>query len=1105
MRELRALEEQYPDLRTPDSPTQTVHGTISTLFTPVEHLERLLSLDNVFTGEDLGGWADRVTKLGGTGPYLCELKIDGLAIDLVYRDGALVKAATRGDGRTGEDVTPNIRTISSIPARLAGSGHPAVLEVRGEVFMPVEAFGKLNSSLLDAGKPAFANPRNSAAGSLRQKDPRITASRALDAIVHGIGRVEGSADDKGITGEAAGPGEEGHLEGAPDTQSGWYERLRGWGLPVSNLYKVVPDMDGVREYIAYYAEHRHDPPYEIDGVVVKVDQIALQRQLGSTSRAPRWAIAFKYPPEEVTTRLLDIRVNVGRTGRVTPFAVMEPVKVSGSTVDRATLHNADEISRKGVLIGDMVILRKAGDVIPEVLGPVADLRTGDEREFAFPTVCPSCGTTLAREDDEVDWRCPNTRSCPAQLRERLFHLAGRGAFDIEVLGWEAVSALLDGGLVADEGDVFALTAERLETCPFFMVKQGTLSANATRLLANLAEARTRPLWRILVALSIRHVGPTAARALAAEFGSVDAIEAASVDALAAVDGVGPTIAASLREWFAVDWHQAIVAKWREAGVRLEDPDWDPNRAAARLLAGVSVVITGTLAGMSRDEAGEAVRQAGGKVTSSVSKKTSFVVAGENAGSKYDKAVELGVPVLDEPAFHTLLTQGPDAVRPLSRPAPPRHQGGSRPGSAGRFAGPAGFRQPSAQVAALGVGAGQIQGFGVGGRSFRRAAEAAQEVGPGRREQVVAGQLARRLERLDQLPGQPDRLGAEILPDQIRTRRGRVPLVEQQVEHAKHARCALRQQVRRGDPVRDPRVLDLLPGPDQPLGHRRLAGQERPGDLRRGQPGQRAQGQRDPGLQRQRRVTAGEYQPQPVVGHSAVVGLGVGSRGFGRQRHGGDLPEFGGSDRFPAQHVDGAVAGRRGQPRARPAGNAVLRPALQRHRERVLRAFLGEVPVARGPDQRRDDPAPLVPERGVDRGLDVSAHDAPPQQRRTRRPHQDHGGEPYCFTTCPRTHPRMACMPITRDEVAHLARLSRIALTDAELDHLAPQLDQIITAVAQVQEVAAEGIPPTSHATGLTNVFRDDEPAPCLTPEEALSQAPAVEQQRFKVPRILGEM
>ena len=662
MRELRALEDQYPDLRTPDSPTQTVHGSISTQFTPVEHLERLLSLDNVFTDEDLGGWADRVAKLGGAGPYLCELKIDGLAIDLVYRNGALVKAATRGDGRTGEDVTPNIRTIGSIPARLQGTGHPATLEVRGEVFMPGEAFEKLNESLLDAGKPAFANPRNSAAGSLRQKDPRITASRALDAVVHGIGRVEGSAVDSGISGAAAGPGEEGHLKGAPDTQSGWYERLREWSLPVSDLYRVVEDMAGVRAYIAYYAEHRHDPPYQIDGVVIKIDQIELQRRLGSTSRAPRWAIAYKYPPEEVTTRLLDIRVNVGRTGRVTPFAVMEPVKVSGSTVDRATLHNAEEIKRKGVLIGDMVILRKAGDVIPEVLGPVADLRTGAEREFEFPAECPACGTILAKEEGEVDWRCPNTRSCQAQLRERLFHLAGRGAFDIEVLGYEAVSALLDCGLVADEGDMFALTAGRLETCPFFVVKQGTLSANATRLLANLEQARTKPLWRILVALSIRHVGPTAARALASEFGSLDAIEAASVDALAAVDGVGPTIAASLRDWFAVDWHRAILAKWRQAGVRLEDPDFDPARAAARLLAGVSVVITGTLADFSRDEAGEAVRQAGGKVTSSVSKKTDFVVAGENAGSKHDKAVELGVPILDEDGFRTLLSRGPDAVR-----------------------------------------------------------------------------------------------------------------------------------------------------------------------------------------------------------------------------------------------------------------------------------------------------------------------------------------------------------------------------------------------------------------------------------------------------------
>jgi DNA ligase (NAD+) len=441
-----------------------------------------------------------------------------------------------------------------------------------------------------------------------------------------------------------------------------------WGLPTSDRIKVVPDLAAVHEYIGFYAEHRHDTPYEIDGVVVKLDPLAEQRALGATSRAPRWAMAFKYPPEEVNTRLLDIQVNVGRTGRVTPFGVMEPAKVSGSTVEMATLHNADEVKRKGVLIGDMVVLRKAGDVIPEIVGPVIDLRTGDEREFVFPTHCPACGTELIRPEGEADTRCPNTRACPAQLRERLFHLAGRGAFDIEVLGYEAVTALLDDHLVADEGDLFTLTEDQLKTSPFFVNKEGTLKVNATRLLANLEVARQRPLWRILVALSIRHVGPTAARALASEFGSLDAIEDASVDALAAVDGVGPTIAASLREWFLVDWHRAIIAKWRDAGVRLGDPDWDPNRAAARLLAGVSVVITGTLDGMSRDEAGEAVRQAGGKVTSSVSKKTSFVVAGESAGSKYDKAVELGVPILDEAAFGVLLAQGPDAVTPEPGPS-----------------------------------------------------------------------------------------------------------------------------------------------------------------------------------------------------------------------------------------------------------------------------------------------------------------------------------------------------------------------------------------------------------------------------------------------------
>jgi DNA ligase (NAD+) len=662
IRELNAIEERFPELRTPDSATQKVGGTLSTLFTPVEHLERLMSLDNVFSAEELGGWHDRAVKLGGTGPYLCELKIDGLAIDLVYENGRLVRAATRGDGRTGEDVTLNVRTISSIPHRLAGDDvPPRVLEVRGEVFLPEAAFERLNQALQEGGKQAFANPRNAAAGSLRQKDPKVTASRALDAIVHGIGRVEGAGPISGSSSEPGVGG--GHLEGAPDSQSGWYEKLRSWGLPVSDRYQVTDDFGSVQEYVAYYSDpaHRHEPPYEIDGVVVKVDSIATQQAMGATSRAPRWAIAYKYPPEEVTTTLLDIQVNVGRTGRVTPFAVMVPVVVSGSTVERATLHNEDEVKRKGVLIGDTVILRKAGEVIPEVVGPVLDVRDGSERAFEFPTRCPSCGTPLRRDEGEVDWRCPNTRACPSQLRERLFGLASRGALDIEVLGWEAVGALLDDGLVTDEGDLFALTGPALMRSQFFVNKAGGLKANAQALLLNLEEAKTRPLWRILVALSIRHVGPTAARALADAFGSLNAIAGASPEALAIVEGVGPTIAASVVEWFSIDWHLSIVDKWRQAGVRLATEGWDPSAASGRLLAGVTVVITGTLEGFTREEAAEAVRLAGGKPASSVSKKTSFVVAGESAGSKYDKAVELGIPILDSDGFRALLAGGPEAV------------------------------------------------------------------------------------------------------------------------------------------------------------------------------------------------------------------------------------------------------------------------------------------------------------------------------------------------------------------------------------------------------------------------------------------------------------
>ena len=665
MRRLEQIEAEFPELRTPSSPTQRVAGTYSTQFTPVDHLERMLSLDNAFSLDEVSAWAARAERDVGAVPgYLCELKVDGLAINLVYEDGRLVRGATRGDGRTGEDVTPNVRTIANVPDVLTGAQVPAVLEVRGEVYFPVKHFEELNASLVAAGKAPFANPRNTAAGSLRQKDPRVTASRHLAMVVHGVGRVDG------------GP--------AVPTQSGWYEVLRGWGLPTSARAEVRPDLNGVREFIEYFGAHRHDVEHEIDGVVVKVDDLALQRRLGSTSRAPRWAIAFKYPPEEVNTKLLDIRVNVGRTGRVTPFGVMEPVRVAGSTVEMATLHNAGEVERKGVLIGDTVVLRKAGDVIPEIVGPVVALRDGSERPFVMPVECPACGTALRPEKEgDKDIRCPNARSCPAQLRERLFSLAGRGALDIEALGYEGVAALLDAGVITDEGDLFdlapagdpAAAARRLATVPFYtraakktdapeLVHDGrTLSANGLKLLANLEQAKAQPLWRVLVALSIRHVGPTAARALAGHFGSLDAIRAASADELSAVDGVGPVIAEALQEWFAVDWHVDIVDKWAAAGVRMADQADD---STPRTLDGLTVVVTGSLSGYSRDEAKEAIVSRGGKAAGSVSKKTDFVVVGENAGSKADKAEQLGVPILDQAGFDALLAHGPDAARELAR-------------------------------------------------------------------------------------------------------------------------------------------------------------------------------------------------------------------------------------------------------------------------------------------------------------------------------------------------------------------------------------------------------------------------------------------------------
>ncbi|MFE4172110.1 NAD-dependent DNA ligase LigA [Streptomyces sp. NPDC056909] len=675
LRSLEALEETYPELRTPDSPTQKVAGAYETDFTAVQHRERMLSLDNAFDDEELASWADRVAKDVGTTDYhfLCELKVDGLAVNLTYEHGRLTRAATRGDGRTGEDITPNVRTIAEIPHRLAGERVPALVEIRGEVYFPMEAFQELNARLVEAGDKPFANPRNAAAGSLRQKDPKITATRPLHMVVHGIGAREGFDID---------------------CLSHAYGLLREWGLPTARYNKVVDGLAGVREFIAYYGEHRHSVEHEIDGVVVKLDEIPLQGRLGSTSRAPRWAIAWKYAPEEVNTKLVNIRVGVGRTGRVTPYAQVEPVTVAGSEVEFATLHNQDVVKAKGVWIGDTVVLRKAGDVIPEILGPVIDLRPDDAYEFVMPAVCPECGTELrAMKEGDVDLRCPNARSCPAQLRERLFYLAGRKCLDIENFGYVAAAALTkplepETPPLLDEGDLFDLTADQLlpikayvldqdsglpkrdpktgeeKIATVFANQEGEPKKNALAMLENIAAAKERPLARIIAGLSIRHVGPVAAEALAREFRSIDRIERATEEELAAVEGVGPTIAASLTQWFEVDWHREILRKWRAAGVRMEDEGAGEDEGP-RPLAGLTVVVTGTLERYTRDGAKEALQSLGAKVTGSVSKKTGFVVVGENPGSKYDKAMQLKVPVLDEEGFAVLLEQGPDAAREVA--------------------------------------------------------------------------------------------------------------------------------------------------------------------------------------------------------------------------------------------------------------------------------------------------------------------------------------------------------------------------------------------------------------------------------------------------------
>lgn len=656
MAELQRLENTFPQLRTPDSPTQRVGAAHRmTDFAPVTHLQRMLSLDNVFSREELADWMARVRRLLGDEEiaWLCELKIDGLAVALVYRGGRLVTGATRGDGRVGEDITGNIATLRDVPRTLTGEAVPELIEVRGEVFFPISGFADLNASLVAAGKAPFANPRNAAAGSLRQKNPAITASRPLHMLVHGIGAHDGLPLER---------------------QSQAYELLGSLGLPVSTTYRVLTTPEEVLEYVAHYGEHRHDLSHEIDGVVVKVDDLGQQARLGTTSRAPRWAVAYKYPPEQVNTRLLDIQVNVGRTGRVTPFAVMEPVRVAGSTVARATLHNPWEVARKGVLIGDTVVLRKAGDVIPEVLGPVVELRDGTERPFVMPTHCPVCGTELRPEkESDKDIRCPNSRSCPAQLVERLFSLASRQALDIEALGWEGARGLLASGVIENEAGLFELTADDLRRVPLYtraakksdppaqVVDGRVLSATGHKLLANLETAKRQPLWRVLVALSIRHVGPTAARALAERFGSMDAIRAASLEELAGTEGVGPVIAEAVQEWFTELWHVEVVERWAASGVRMADEPAEAAVSVPQTLAGLSVVVTGSLTGFTRDEAQLAIAERGGKAASSVSRKTDYVVVGGSPGSKAAKAEELGLPVLDEDGFNVLLERGPEGL------------------------------------------------------------------------------------------------------------------------------------------------------------------------------------------------------------------------------------------------------------------------------------------------------------------------------------------------------------------------------------------------------------------------------------------------------------
>jgi len=651
MRELEKLEAKYPQLITGDSPTQSVGGEASQTFQPSVHLEKMMSLDNVFSMEELDTWLD---KAGG-GPFLCELKIDGLAINLRYEKGKLVSAATRGDGTVGEDVTRNVMTVKGIPHQLSGKAIPEVVEIRGEVFYALEDFAKLNKTLIDQGKAPFANPRNSASGSLRQKDSSVTASRPLQMIVHGVGALK---DD------------------SVKAQSDLYQQLKTWGLPTSSRYKVYKTSKEVKQYILDFEAKRHTLEHEIDGVVIKVDEFSKQQSLGFTSRAPRWAIAYKYPPEQVNTKLLDIKVSIGRTGRATPYAVLDPIRVAGSEVEFATLHNQEVVAAKGILIGDTVVLRKAGDVIPEILGPVVALRDGSEKKFAMPKKCPECQSLLApAQDGDVDLRCPNAKSCPAQLRERIAYIGSRSALDIEALGFVTAVALTQpiepkDPPVKSEADLFTLTLEKLlpiksrvvdadtgaakldakgkeKVVEYFRKADGSAAAVATKLLEELEKAKLQPAWRVLVSLSIRHVGPVAARSLMNTFGSIEEIFAASEEQLSGVDGVGQVVAKTIKEWIAVDWHKEIVVAWKKAGVNLTQ---EVSVGGSGVFSGMSIVVTGTLESLTRDQAEEAIIAAGGKAASSVSKNTAFVLAGASAGSKLAKAESLGVEVISEAEF-----------------------------------------------------------------------------------------------------------------------------------------------------------------------------------------------------------------------------------------------------------------------------------------------------------------------------------------------------------------------------------------------------------------------------------------------------------------------